>query len=57
MIRQMEWSEISGIDWGAEHADSSQALWTVPADKTKQELHLHSDEAFNHPEPLSSHAV
>lgn len=57
MVRQMEWSDISGIDWGDENADSSEALWTVPADKIKQELHLRSDEAFNHPIPLSSHAV
>ena len=38
-------------------ADVSEALWTVPADKIKQELHLRSDEAFDHKIPLSSQAV
>jgi integrase len=57
MVRHMEWGEISGVDWGNPSADVSEALWTVPADKIKQELHLRSDEAFDHKIPLSSPAV
>jgi integrase len=57
MVRHMEWSEISGIDWGNPSADISEALWTVPAEKIKQELHLRSDEAFEHKIPLSTQAV
>lgn len=57
MVRHMEWGEISGVDWGSPSADVSEALWTVPADKIKQELHLRSDEAFDHKIPLSSQAV
>ena len=57
MIRHMEWDDISGIDWGDAEADTSNALWKVPAEKVKQELHLGSDEAFDHPVPLSTQAV
>lgn len=53
----MEWGEVSGVDWGSPSADVSEALWTVPADKIKQELHLRSDEAFDHKIPLSPPAV
>jgi len=37
--------------------DINDALWNVPADKIKQERHLRSDEAFQHPIPLSSQSV
>ena len=57
MVRYIEWDDISGIDWGDAGADSSEAMWTVPADKIKQEMHLRSDEAFKHPIPLSAQAV
>lgn len=57
MVRFMEWDDITGIDWADSEADSSDALWTVPAEKIKQELHLRSDEAFSHPIPLSRQAV
>ena len=57
MVRHMEWDDISGINWGDTEADTSNALWKVPAEKIKQELHLRSDEAFDHPVPLSTHAV
>ncbi|WP_120076076.1 tyrosine-type recombinase/integrase [Aurantiacibacter odishensis] len=57
MVRFMEWDDIIGIDWASPQADSSDALWTVPAEKIKQELHLRSDEAFSHPIPLSRQAV
>jgi integrase len=57
MVRFMEWDDITGIDWANPNADSSDALWKVPADKIKQELHLRGDEAFDHPVPLSSQAV
>lgn len=57
MVRHMEWGEVSGVDWGSPPSDVSEALWTVPADKIKQELHLRSDEAFDHKIPLSSQAV
>jgi integrase len=57
MVRHMEWSEISCIDWGDPSADVREALWTVPAEKIKQELHLRSDEAFEHKVPLSTQAV
>ena len=57
MVRFMEWGDITGIDWADPEYDSSEALWTVPAEKIKQELHLRSDEAFSHPIPLSRQAV
>ncbi len=57
MVRFMEWSDLIGIDWANSEADSSGALWKVPADKIKQELHLRTDEAFEHPVPLSRQAV
>lgn len=57
MVRHLEWREISGVDWGNPSADVSEALWTVPAGKIKQELHLRSDEAFDHKIPLSRQAV
>jgi len=57
MVRHMEWGEVGGVDWGNPSADISEALWTVPADKIKQELHLRSDEAFDHKIPLSPPAV
>lgn len=57
MVRHMEWSEVSGVDWASPSVDISEALWTVPADKIKQELHLRSDEAFDHKIPLASQAV
>jgi integrase len=57
MVRHLEWDEIAGFDWGRPDSDSSEAMWVVPADKIKQELHLRSDEAFEHPVPLSTQAV
>lgn len=57
MVRLMEWGDISGIDWGDVDAVSNDAVWTIPADKIKQELHLRSDEAFTHSVPLSSQAI
>jgi integrase len=57
MVRHMEWGEIRGVDWGNPSADVSEALWTVPSDKIKQELHLRSDEAFDHKIPLSPQAI
>ena len=57
MVRFMEWDDITGVDWASPEADSSDALWTVPAEKIKQELHLRKDEAFSHPIPLSRQAV
>ncbi len=57
MVRHMEWNEISGIDWGNPLSDSCDALWIVPGEKMKQELHLRTDEAFDHKIPLSRQAV
>jgi integrase len=57
MVRTMEWPEIRNVDWGDPHADVSEAHWVVPADKVKQKLHLRSDEAFDHPVPLSRQSV
>lgn len=57
MLRFMEWEDITGIDWGDSKSDSSTALWKVPAGKIKQELQFRSDEAFEHPVPLSGQAV
>lgn len=57
MVRNMEWSEISGVDWANPSANVCEALWTVPSEKIKQELHLRSDEAFDHRIPLSRQAV
>ncbi|MBU2033958.1 MAG: site-specific integrase, partial [Alphaproteobacteria bacterium] len=57
MVRNIEWKDITGVDWGDVDGDISESLWTVPAEKIKQELHLRSDEAFSHPVPLSVQAV
>ena len=57
MVRFMEWEDITGIDWGDSSPESGTALWKVPAEKIKQELQLRSDEAFEHPVPLSAQAV
>ena len=57
MVRFMEWDDITGIDWADANADTTEPLWVVPASKIKQELHLRTDEAFNHPVPLSAQAV
>ncbi len=57
MIRNMQWSEVTGIDWAREDADVGDAMWIVPSDKIKQELHLRADESFEHPVPLSRQAV
>ena len=57
MVRTMEWSEVKNVDWGKPAADISEAVWIVPADKVKQELHLRSDEAFDHQVPLSRQSI
>ena len=57
MLRCTEWDEITGIECEDANADTSEALWKVPASKIKQELHLRTDEAFDHPVPLSTQAV
>ncbi|QIQ86382.1 integrase arm-type DNA-binding domain-containing protein [Erythrobacter sp.] len=57
MVRHMEWGEISGVDWGEPGEPVGEAMWTVPAEKIKQELRLRSDEAFEHKIPLSRQAV
>jgi hypothetical protein len=53
----MEWKEISGVEWSEPAGSASEAMWTVPAEKIKQELQLRSDEAFEHKIPLSRQAV
>lgn len=57
MVRFMQWDDITGIDWADPDADSSEALWVIPAERMKQELHLRSDEAFQHKVPLTWQAV
>lgn len=57
MVRTMEWPEIKNVEWGDPDSDVSAANWIVPADKIKQELHLRSDEEFDHTVPLSWQAV
>lgn len=57
MIRLMQWADIQQVDWGDVTSGIDEAKWLVPASKVKQELHLRSDETFDHPVPLSSQAV
>lgn len=57
MIRNMQWSEVVGVDWNNDYANAQDAMWIVPSDKIKQELHLRADESFDHPVPLSRQAV
>lgn len=57
MPRNLEWTEIIGIDWADGERLSPDALWRVPAVKVKQELDLRDDESFDHPVPLSAAAV
>jgi len=57
MVRNIEWDDIRGVDWGKLDSDIDKATWVVPAAKIKQELHLRSDEAFEHLVPLSGPAI
>ncbi|PZO71582.1 MAG: integrase [Pelagerythrobacter marensis] len=57
MVRRMTWKQLSGIDWKDASASSPEALWTIPADEMKLELHLRDDEAFEHCVPLAPEAV
>lgn len=57
MVRFMEWTDVTGIDWANVDMNCDDALWKVPADKVKQELRLRNDEAFEHLVPLSRQAV
>ncbi len=57
MVRNMQWSELTGIDWSNAAQGTGEALWTIPSDKMKQELHLRSDDAFEHLVPLSTQSV
>ena len=57
MPRNLEWTEITGIDWSDEGSPARDALWTVPALKVKQELDLRDDESFDHPVPLAPATV
>ena len=57
MVRHLEWDELHNIDWGNPDADDADAIWTVPASKIKQELHLRNDESFDHVVPLARQAV
>lgn len=57
MVRHVMWSEIEGIDWSKPDSPSPDALWTIPAEKMKQELDLREDDAFDHKVPLSAAAV
>lgn len=57
MVRQAEWQEFTGIDWTDYDSDVSEALWTVPADKMKQELQMRENEDYSHMVPLPTQAV
>lgn len=57
MVRFMEWTDVTGVDWANVDMNCDDALWKVPADKVKQELRLRNDEAFEHLVPLSRQAV
>lgn len=57
MVRALEWEDIQGVDWGQLAGEVDHATWIVPANKMKQELQLRTDEAFEHPVPLSKQAV
>ena len=57
MVRRMTWEQLSGIEWADASAPSPEALWTIPADEMKREIHLRDDEAFEHRVPLAPEAV
>jgi hypothetical protein len=57
MVRMAEWDEFSGIDWTDPDSDISEAMWTVPANKMKQELQLRENEDYSHMVPLPPQAV
>ena len=57
MVRHAMWTEIEDIDWSRPDRSSPDALWTIPAEKMKQELDLREDDAFDHKVPLSAAAV
>ena len=57
MIRHMQWTDLTGIDWNHDDSSVANAMWIVPSDKIKQELHLRADVSFEHPVPLSWQAV
>ncbi|KPF91899.1 integrase [Novosphingobium sp. AAP83] len=57
MVHNAEWTEFTGIDWRDDESDISNALWTVPADKMKQEIEQRQDDRFSHKVPLTPQAV
>ena len=56
MVRWMRWDEIEDFNPEGVRPNDG-AIWTVPAQKMKQEIGLREDGAFDHPVPLSSAAV
>ena len=57
MIRGLPWPEIDGVDWNDPRASSPNAMWIIPAQRMKLELHLSDDDAFDHWVPLAEDAV
>lgn len=51
MVRFARWADFFDLD------DARSAMWRIPADRMKLELHLREDEAFDHEVPLSRQAV
>ena len=47
MVRFTQWNDITGNVWADPEAESSDALWKVPAQKIRLDLHLRSDKAFS----------
>lgn len=57
MVRHMEWTDLSGIDWGNPSANDVDALWTVPANKLKMDLKKSENDDFDHKVPLAPQSV
>lgn len=57
MVRHMQWSHVTGVDWTDPDQPSPDALWCVPSEQMKLEFALRGDEDFNHYVPLSAAAV
>lgn len=56
MIRWLRWDELHGLELISDN-ECPDAVWTVPAEKIKQELELRNDNDFDHPVPLCKNAV
>lgn len=57
MVHRMRWSHLEGIDWTADSAGQTEAMWHIPSDEMKLEFEQRGDEQWDHDVPLAPQAV